>query len=124
MATAFVKKVAVESRVAGTNEYVTQLELLTKFGAGVYSPGSLNHEKLKVFQTMSRRTVFQQSTAVADLAQDSSDSEFWTDDGTETVTVAPLAVSITPQQQAQHYQPTRRTAIDCHQSSDDDESNP
>ena len=144
-----MKKVAVESRVAQTNEYVTRLELLAKFGPGVYSPDTLNYEKLKVFQIMSRRTVFEDSTAVADLAQDSSDEsdsseeqqvETTTHHEVETGNVAEeddgvdpdtdddpepppfVAATIMPHAPRRATRSTRSmAAVRCHQSSEDED---
>jgi hypothetical protein len=49
--TAFVKKVAVDTRIAETNKFVTNLDLLEKYyGSGVYSPEALRTQKIKVFE--------------------------------------------------------------------------
>jgi hypothetical protein len=59
LTTAFMKKVAVDTRIAEMNEFITNLDLLEKYGSGVYSPEALPTQKLKVFEQLSPK-VFEQ----------------------------------------------------------------
>jgi hypothetical protein len=93
--TAFIKKVAVDTHIAETNEFITNLDLLEKYGSWVYSPEAFRTQQLKVFEQLSQRAVFEESTtSVVNLWEDSSSS----DDEESVVDPSSAIVPHTPQQ--------------------------
>jgi hypothetical protein len=69
--TAFIKKVAVDTCIAETNEFVTHLDLLEKMVQG----STVQKLSVHKFEQLSQRAVFQESTTVVDLGRDSSSSD-------------------------------------------------